>query len=188
MSSARPAWLLAGLLAALSGCAQSGSMLTQRTNVGSLKTGLSHLEYENHQLKKEAASLKAENRQIEDRLVQEESANGDLTARLDDARTLLSRRGLDGGGEPDSGALDPGPSRKALPAGQSNRKRRKTPFAQIPGRIDVLPPADDDPSSPGWGKPAPSGFAEPGPTGNTDRPTIWLPVARGATEPPNSRR
>ena len=186
MSSARPAWLVAGLIAALSGCAQSGSILSQRSTVGSLKTGLSHLEYENQQLKKEVAVLKDDNRQIENRLVQEESANGDLAARLDDARTLLTQRGL--GGDAGSSALDLGPVRKTLPAGQSNKKRRRAPFAQIPGRIDVLPPTDDDPSTPGWSKSPTPGFIEPGSTSGLDRPTIWLPVARGATESPRSRR
>ena len=71
---------------ASSGCAQSGnSFLARRTTVGSLKTGLSHLEFENNQLKSKVAELKSINRDAEDRLVQEESANGELKARLDNA-------------------------------------------------------------------------------------------------------
>ena len=35
----------------------------------------------------EVGKLQSENREIENRLVQEESVNGDLAARLDDART-----------------------------------------------------------------------------------------------------
>lgn len=189
MSSVRPTWLVAGLLVTLTGCAQSGSLLSQRTTVGSLKTSVSHLEYENQQLRREVASLKGENREFENRLVQEEAINGDLTARLDDARSLLAQRGLDGGGGGSaSDHLDPAP-RKTLPTGQSSRKRRKPPFAQIPGRIDVLPPSSDDAtSSPGWGKSAKPDHEDPGPTSRLDRSSLWLPVARGATEPPNPKR
>lgn len=63
--------------------------------MGQLKTSLSHLEYENQQLKKSTAKLERENRSMEDRLVQEQLATGDLTARLDDARNLLRERGID---------------------------------------------------------------------------------------------
>jgi outer membrane murein-binding lipoprotein Lpp len=190
MSPARTASLVAGLLASatLAGCSQSGSFLSQRTSVGSLKTSVAHLEFENQQLRREVATLKDENRDIENRLVQEESANGDLTARLDDARTLLGRRGLDGGAESSDSLLDPagGAAHKTLPAGQSNRKRRKTPFAQIPGRIDVLPPTDTDApsgSTPGWGKPTGPSGDDLGPTSQNDRSPLWLPVARGSSAP-----
>jgi len=188
MPSVRPLWFIAGFLVTLSGCAQSGSLLSQRTTVGSLKASLSHLDYENQQLRREVASLKNENREFENRLVQEEAINGDLSARLDDARSVLAQRGLDGGSSSNLDSLDPVP-RKTLPTGQSNRKRRKPPFAQIPGRIDVLPPSSDDStSSPGWGKSADPAHDDPGPTSGLDRSSLWLPVARGATEPPNPRR
>lgn len=192
MSRLRPTWLLVGLLGTLTGCAGSGSLLPQRTTVGSLKTSLSHLEYENQQLRREVASIKEEYRQVENRLVQEESLNGDLAARLDDARTLLARRGLDAGSEPSSDGLEPagGPARQTLSAARSNRKRRKPPFAQIPGRVNILPPSDGDESGPsnGWGKPAAPSDGDPGPTSQIDRSPLWLPVARGATEPSPPRR
>ena len=63
--------------------------------MGQLKTSLSHLEYENEQLKRRTAKLEQENRSMENRLVQEQIDNGDLTARLDDARNLLRDRGLE---------------------------------------------------------------------------------------------
>ena len=84
------------------------------------------------------AQLKTENRTIEDQLVQEETDNGELTARLDDARHQLSQRGVDFDAQSSSTTsrdLDGGPDAKiTIPAGQSNRKRRKPPFTQIPGR------------------------------------------------------
>ena len=86
-----PFYLVA--IVSLSGCSQSRPMLSQRTSVGSLKTGLSQLEFQNQQLRQQVANLKADNRRIEDQLVQEETANGELSARLDDARNLLGRRG-----------------------------------------------------------------------------------------------
>src|SRR4051794_28361793 len=111
MSAARPRRLLTATaalaLATVGGCAQPGPLLSQRTTVGSLKASLSHLEYENRQLRGEVAALKDENREIENRLVQEEAHNGDISARLDDARTLLGNRGPAG-----NDALDPGPARQ----------------------------------------------------------------------------
>src|SRR5262249_1680215 len=171
MSPARLVWLLAALLVTTSGCAQSGSLLSSRTTVGSLKASLSHLEYENQQLKREVASLKDENREMENRIVQEEAANGDLTARLDDARSLLSQRGVDAS----PNGLAPG--RRPPPAARSTKKPRKAPFAQTPGRIDALPPAEDaPPPEDGRGTtPRPSGN-DPGPTSRLDRTPLWLPV------------
>jgi hypothetical protein len=156
----------------LSGCAQPGSLLAPRTTVGSLKTSLSHLEYENEQLHREVAQLKSENRAIEDRLVQEEAVNGDLAARLDDARNLLSQQGLDPGGELDG--------RRMRPAGRSNRGRRKPPFARIPARIDT-----DPPPAPGFEGPAGTPDAsgtwrqeDLGPQGWLQDHERWLPVAQ----------
>src|SRR5436190_18235913 len=100
MTTGRPP-RIAVLLAATSlvtGCAQSGPVRAHRTTLGTLKTSVSHLEYENEQLRREVAQLKTENREIEDRLVQEEAANDELTSRLDDARNVISRRGDDPGG------------------------------------------------------------------------------------------
>jgi hypothetical protein len=192
MSPRRHARLAIGFAVVLAGCSQSGSILSQRTSVGSLKTSVAHLEFENQQLRREASSLKDENRDLENRLVQEEAANGDLTARLDDARTLLGRRGLDGDSLEPSGAS----ARNTIPAGESSRKRRKTPFAQIPGRIDPIPPAgtdptpaaDDDGYGRSWGKPAGPTRDDIGPTSQTDRSTLWLPIARGAADNAKPRR
>jgi hypothetical protein len=145
---ARLAWAFAGLCAALSalaGCSGRGSFLSGGPTAGQLKTSLSHLEYENAQLKRAVAKLQQESRSMEDRLVQEEIDNGELTARLDDARNLLRDRGLDerlrsyGDGTRDPSEGDPGP--RTLPAGQPVRKRRKPPVARIPGLVDA--PSED---------------------------------------------
>ena len=140
------------LLSASVGCSGQSSFLTGGPTVGQLKTSLSHLEYENEQLKKRTAKLEQESRSIENRLVQEQIDNGDLTGRLDDARNLLRDRGVDdiklgsrrrSDGNDESVADDRTPAR-TLPAGRSTRPRRKAPFAQIssgPGNAPA--PADD---------------------------------------------
>src|SRR5205823_4629775 len=136
------ATLLLACLGLLAGCAQSGPMAVRRTTVGTLKTSVSHLEYENEQLRREVAGLQAENREIEDRLAQEEAANGGLTAQLDDVP------------EGQTGVLDPEepsrpkpralPSPRTTPAGRKGRAPHKPPFAQIPGRIDPIDPQEPE--------------------------------------------
>src|ERR1700722_6815097 len=89
------------LLAATSlvvGCAQPGPLFSRYTTIGTLKTGLSHLEFENQQLRSKVATLESENRDVENRLVQEEAANGELHARLDDARDVITQAGANWGG------------------------------------------------------------------------------------------
>jgi hypothetical protein len=147
---------------AMAGCAGERTVLTGGPTVGQLKTSLSHIEFENEQLKKSVAKLERESRSMEDRLVQEQIHNGDLAARLDDARNLLRDRGVDAdvrvgsrrqaddaGGSP-SDLTDS----KARTVGQPARPRRKPPFAQISGQVDALPsiapedrPESDQPRS-----------------------------------------
>jgi len=185
MTSARIFCIVPCVLVMVTGCADSGPFLSRGTTVGSLKASVSQLEYENQQLRRDVAALKKDNREIENRLVQEESTNGELSARLDNARTLLSQRG-----EPAATGVDPGPSAsgKTLPAGRSNRKGRKTPFAQIPGRIDTIPPADDN--DPPGGDPPPDATrwrGDPGPQSRLGDSAVWLPVA-DANDPPAAPR
>lgn len=186
MSSRRLVRIIAGLCVLLSGCAQSGTLLSKGTNVGTLKTSLSHMEYENSQLRREVASLKSELRQTEDRLVQEESANGELSARLDNATAMLKRRGLDGSELADTGPVDSGSGlglgsdrpRTTRPAGRPGKKVRKPPSAQIPGRLEVLsPPGGEDTT---WN--------DPESPIQRDRPVVWLPVAGGVTDSTPARR
>ena len=114
--------------------------------------------------------------------------NGELSARLDDARALLGQRG---GTASASNDVDPEPTGpRTLPAGRSTRKARKPPFAQIPGRIDSVPGndssgLDDDGPSPSVNG---SWRGDPGPQSSRSDPTLWLPVARGTSEPSPPRR
>jgi hypothetical protein len=191
MTRARTLWVLPCVLAAMAGCAGSGSLLSPQTTVGSLKASVSHLEYENQQLRRQVATVEKENRQVENRLVQEEALTGELHARLDDARTLIGHR--DSGAAASATDVDPGPEppAKTLPAGRTTRKGRKPPFAQIPGRIDTVPPAtDDDGDPPRDETPTTSSRwrVDPGPQSRNDDMTVWLPVARGATDATPPRR
>jgi hypothetical protein len=90
-------------------------------------------------MKRDLAKVRRDNRAMEDRLVQEEQDNGELAARLDDARNLLRERGVDPAERADAG----GGGARTLPAGQSSRKRRKPPVARIPGQFTPDTPASD---------------------------------------------
>jgi hypothetical protein len=149
--------VICAVLSTLTGCSGQSSFLTGGPTVGQLKASVSHLEYENEQLRKSAAKLERENRSMEDRLVQEQVENGDLTARLDDARNLLRDRGLESdvrvgshrGGTTLGGSTSEGEDaeRASLPDG-SRKRPRKTPFAQISGGSDSVAPIEvDDPAA-----------------------------------------
>jgi hypothetical protein len=137
------------------GCAQpGGGLLARHTTIGSLKASVSQLEFEKHQLGRKVANLEAENQRIEGRLTQEESANGELTARLDDARVMLRSRGFDTDSlagptrsTQDDSDFDERP--RTTPAGRGQRSGRRPPFARIPGHIDPVPNsgAKDDTNS-----------------------------------------
>ena len=150
-SLARAGWTVI-TLCFVTGCAGGESFLTGGPTAGQMKTSLSHLQYENEQLKTEVARLKEESRSMEDRLVQEQIHNGDLTARLDDARNILRDRGVDSEtlvGARTKGKRDADPDDeiarpRTLPAGRTSKKPRKPPAASIPGDLDNLPTASDD--------------------------------------------
>jgi hypothetical protein len=136
-----------------SGCSGQSNFLTGGPTVGQLKTSLSHLEYENEQLKKRTAKLEKESRTMENRLVQEQLSNGDLTARLDDARNLLRDRGVESDlklgsrRRDDDGSVDDeeGARARTTPASRSAKQRRKPPFAQISSApAEIQAPSDDD--------------------------------------------
>jgi hypothetical protein len=188
------------------GCAGRPSFLTGGPTTGQLKTSVAHLEYENAQMKRDMAKLRRENRQFEERVVQQEQDNGELTARLDDARNLLRDRGVDPGeratarhdGAGDSS--DGSDGFRTLPAGQSNRKRRKPPVARIPGQFSPATPESERDDEAGTLGP-PQGTTGWGTGGDhvglrlDDEPerTVgyrgqmkWAPIA-GATSDPASR-
>jgi hypothetical protein len=171
-----------------------------------MKTAMSHLQFENEQLKTEVAKLKEENRTFEDRLVQEQVHNGDLAARLDDARNILRDRGIDtdtrlgartkGAGIDDA---DEDLSRpKAIPAGRSSRKPRKPPAASIPGGdLDELPTASDDEPKDNHtisfkaadSPPRRRSFNDdPSPPADDDDQLRWQPVATGNATQATPRR
>jgi hypothetical protein len=164
--------------------------------VGQLKTSLSHLEYENEQLKKSTAKLERENRSMEDRLVQEQLENGEVTARLDDARNLLRERGMDedvrlgshraGEGTGAAESERDGAERPSFSDGSRSRRRR-TPFAQISGGTDSVAPIDvggprenDSRERPKAGTRGRAGRASDDDSGRHSyerAPRNWLPVA-----------
>ncbi len=167
--------LLLPVAAVAGGCSQSSPFLASRTTVGSLKASVSHLDFENRKLQKQVATLQSENRQTENQLTQEESENGDLSARLDDAKDLLRKRGIADSSDAETAST----GARMLPAARSSKSRRKAPFAQIPGRIDPLPSADDSTDIRGARTPLDDDLWP------QTRPQItprWLPVAQGSTD------
>jgi hypothetical protein len=180
----------------VSGCSGRSSFLSGGPTVGQMKTSLAHLEFENAQMKRDLAKIRRENREIEDRLVQQEQDNGELAARLDDARNLLRDRGLDPAERAASSrdGSDAGGGVKALPAGQSSRKRRKPPVARIPGQFaPAVPDRGQAGDEEGLGPPQPvtSPGTDADPTGLRvdddldhhtyyDGPLRWAPIASGA--------
>jgi hypothetical protein len=167
--------VVAAALPWLGGCAGQNSLLSSRTTVGSLRSRVSHLQYENEQLQKQVADLGSEKHRLEDELVQEEARSGDLAARLDDARHALRGRG-DGTVSSEDSELSETPQR-ALPAGRSTRKKRKAPFAQIPSRSEPFGPGDEPNDSA-------KGDDDPGPQTWRGDEGRWVPIARMPAAPP----
>ncbi len=156
---------LAGLAA---GCEGGGPLTSRQTMVGSLKTSVSQLEYQNDDLQRQVATLKAENRRFEDRLVQERAENETLSARLGESPADIRTGSRSRSGSDDS-LDDPPPSRA-----RQSRSRRAPPAVAIPGRIEPArtQPDDDDMSS----------VLPPARNRVASRRSIddrWLPVARG---------
>jgi hypothetical protein len=165
--------ILLACSAAEVGCAQPGPVFGRRTTVGTLKASVSQLEFEKHELQKEVADLKADNHHMEDRLAQEEEANGDLTARLDDARTLLRSRGYEG-------ELSAAPNRRtqaddAAPSRSAPRRPRKPPFARIPARLSPDNDGSDEDSSESTRSFDSTSLDAP----RRRSTSSWLPVAHG---------
>lgn len=168
------------------GCASPGPFESHRTTVGTLKASNAQLEHEKAKLAGQVAELQAETRRMEDRLAQEEETNGTLQARLDDARNLISRQGLDTTPlQPDSSVQARQPRRpRTSPAG-GNRKSRPAPFAEIPGELNAVPHPDRDESQDSFDDAAPrSSQVEPGTplSSRTSRNRRWLPIATGISD------
>src|SRR5262245_4969439 len=118
----------------LAGCSGGGGDNLLRggpASVGSLKTVISRLEFENEKLRREVADAQTERARIAERLNQEEAANTDLTAQLDRLRDPLGN-----GTE-----MADHPTPRTTPANGTS-KGRKAPFARIPGGVEQTPALD----------------------------------------------
>lgn len=141
--------------------------------VGSLKARVGQLEAENEGLRTEVAEKRREARVAQDRLIQAESDNGELMARLDDARNLIRDQGGDL-----SALTRPDPPRRArtAPAGRDGSKSRKSPLTQIPGSIEVPHSTEDDDDLPAPIRPR-SGI-DPDDQSRLDGDSPWRPMVR----------
>ena len=136
--------MFAGLLSVASaGCSGDGPLRSRWMSMNSLQANVARLETDNQRLERELADSKANMRRFEDKLVNAEEVNGELRARLDDARYALKGQGVDLDGQV-SRRTNPPRSSKTLPAGRPKVPGRKAPFATIPGRIDSTEPPQDD--------------------------------------------
>jgi hypothetical protein len=180
------AYLTFGALLCVSGCASPGPFESHRTTVGTLKASNAQLEHEKSNLSRQVAELEAENRRIEDRLTQEEEANGWLTARLNDARDLISRQGLDATPlQPDARTQARTPRRSRTAPTGATRKPRQAPFAEIPGELNAVPHPDRDTSDEAFDDFAPrtsQSDSEIPTSSRTARNQRWLPIANGISD------
>ncbi len=164
---------------AVTGCTQPNPFTSRQTTLGSLKASVSQLEFENEKLRKEVGELKADNSRLDSELAREEQLNGEITARLDDAKEMIRR---DGGNAQALGAPsknyedDQIPPPVSTPRSRPMKGGRKPPAAQIRQQTD---PAPFGSSSDSLGyQPRSTGLNRDLGTddGSDDR---WLPVARG---------
>jgi hypothetical protein len=165
------------LAIATTGCTQSNPFTSRQTMMGSLKASVSQLEFENEKLRKDVAELKAENAKLDSELAREIDVNGEITARLDDAKAMIRRQGGNAQalGSPSRNYEDDEvPPPVTTPKSRTTRGGRKPPAAQIPQTSDPIPFGS---SSDGLGY-QPS--AQPSrDLGSDDTDDRWLPVARG---------
>ena len=170
-------WLLALAALAPIGCAQPGPFTSGRTMVGSLKASVSQLEFENEKLKKEVGELKADNSRLDNQLAQEREANGEIAARLDDAKDLLRKGGNSQALGVSKDFEDDGiPPPVTVPQGRRVRGGRKPPTTKLP-RIEPAEPESSTGDDLGY-FPSTRRSRDLGPLDRGDEDQ-WLPVARG---------
>jgi hypothetical protein len=150
------------------GCAGQDPFTSRQTTMGTLKASVSQLEFENEKLRREVGELKADNSRLDNQLVQEREANGEIAARLDDAKDLL-RQG--GNAQASSNFEDDVPPPVTTPKPRRIKNNRPPPAVSIPTPGSGTNP-DDLSLVPDSRTPRDLG-ADSGPD---DR---WLPVARG---------
>lgn len=83
--------MVCALIAGVSGCQGHRPSWTRN---GSLKAGMSQVQFENDTLKAQVSKLEKQNRELLADLQREESHSGTLAARLDESRNLLRGRGV----------------------------------------------------------------------------------------------
>ena len=177
MATGRPRTFALGLAAlclAPVGCAGPGPIASRQTMVGSLKASVSQLEFQNEKLKKEVGELKADNSRIDNLLVQEREANGEVTARLDDAKDLIRRGGNAQAMGTSASPLDDDniPPPVTVPRARRTRSSRSSPTVTIPAPSSNR---DDDLS---YDPPPRRRARDLGPD-DREQDDRWLPVARG---------
>jgi hypothetical protein len=154
--------------------------------MGTLKADVARLESQNQQFRRQVAELEADKHRINEQLAQEREANGDLAARLDNARMLLARQGVSTETTEPRRPTD-SIERITPPAGRA-RSTRKPPFAQIGGGARPLPTPDDEdlplPEEPDRDDPEPAGRE----SSRAEPALRWLPVETGLSEPTARRR
>ncbi|WZO96409.1 hypothetical protein EP7_003402 [Isosphaeraceae bacterium EP7] len=170
------------VLGVLSGCSQQAPFLARRTSMADLKTSVVQLETENSKLRNELAQSQQEARKVEDNLVKIESLNGELTARLDDARVQISEQdgtsrsaGMDFDSDARS-ASNPAPTRPV------RSRTRKPPVANIKGQGDPIDESSNDSFGPPDDIPPVNTPARRTPTptrkDREEEDGGWLPIAR----------
>ncbi len=180
-------WLVAtnlslGWLSIGAGCSQPGPFMQRQTMMGALKSNVAQLESEKSGLSKELADLKAENRRIENERAAVEEKNGELAARLDDARNLISRQGIGDGDTTvsrSSSDVDRPSQRRATPA-RSQPRGRKPPIAQIPSERRSVEDPDLLDSAESVDLPPPRARRQPSDDqSRVDDRSPWVPIAKG---------
>ncbi|MDG3003643.1 hypothetical protein [Paludisphaera mucosa] len=195
----RRGFALVGLILAagtLTGCSGRGTYITGGPSSGQLKASVSHLEFENDQLKTQVARLKEENRAFEDRLVQEQLHNGEITAKLDNVRNVLRDQGYSGDADVDLDA--PLGRARTLPAGRTTPPKRRAPAAQISKASDSeeIPPIriDDNhrdtrsSTSSGRSRSSKATTDPDDAVGMREDDLRWTPIARGGDAPATPKR
>ena len=182
----KAAALLSAIVGATAGCSQPGPFLHRQTMMGALKSNVAQLESEKDRLAKQLADQKSETRRLENELAAVEDKNGELAARLDDARTLIGRQGGDADDFGATARVESEPDRlapgRSIPARAQPRGRR-APFAQIPNERRPL----DEPEAGGGDDldlpPPRTPRRRSDDQSRLNDRSPWLPVAQDKTAP-----
>ena len=174
MATGRPRTLALCLAVALAGgCAGPNPFTSRQTTMGSLKASVSQLEFENEKLRAEVGELKADNSRLDNQLVQEREANGEITARLDDAKDLIRRQG----GNTQALAGPWKDAEEEVPPPATPPKARRTRGSRTPPPASIRPPETSSTGDDLSLQTPRQALRDLGPDDRDDGQ--WLPVARG---------